>query len=126
MVETKDPPEKLELQKRDHGKVHICIDISCKVHTIFGVFSSDPVTDPELIELVEKLWELDENRLVPGDEFVLDLGGRTRFSKDGPDRADDPLFTSVKKSVFEKPTYKGMLSIFRGIFVITVSAQFFS
>ncbi len=71
---------------------------------------SEPVTDSELIALCEKLWDLDENRLVPDEDYELDLQGRTRFSYDGPDRADDPLFKSVNQNVFKRDTYKGNCS----------------
>ena len=58
---------------------------------------------------MEQLWELDENRLTPGVDYVLDLQGRTKFSYDGPDKAEDPLFAKVETDVFERPTYKGKL-----------------
>ena len=58
---------------------------------------------------MEQLWELDENRLTPGVDYVLDLQGRTKFSYDGPDKAEDPLFAKVEADVFERPTYKGKL-----------------
>ena len=75
----------------------------------FTLFCSNPaVEDPELVDLCEKLWDLDKNRLEPDKDYKLDLQGRTKYSYDGPDRAKDPLFEFVDESVFKRDTYKGL------------------
>jgi len=67
--------------------------------------------DGGLNNFCQQLWESDQNRLVPGQDYELDLGGRTRYSYNGPDMADDPLFTWVKPEVFERPTYKAFIKL---------------
>ena len=78
--------------------------------TNFVFFCSAPVTNTDLIDLCEKLWTLDKNRLTPDKDYKLDLQGRTRYSYDGPDRAKDPLFEHVDDKVFKRETYQGMKS----------------
>eukprot|EP00112_Aurelia_sp_Birch-Aquarium-sp1_P003691 Seg1415.11 transcript_id=Seg1415.11/GoldUCD/mRNA.D3Y31 product=Poly protein_id=Seg1415.11/GoldUCD/D3Y31 len=70
-----------------------------------------PVTDTDLIDLCEKLWTLDKNRLTPDKDYKLDLQGRTRYSYDGPDRAKDPLFEYVDDKVFKKETYQAFIAL---------------
>lgn len=70
-----------------------------------------PVTDQDLIDVCEKLWDLDENRLEPDVDYELDLQGRTRFSYDGPDKAKDPLFKFVDEKVFKRDTYKAFVAL---------------
>jgi len=73
--------------------------------------SNPPITDPELVDLCEKLWELDKNRLQPGVDYKLDLQGRTRYSYDGPDRAKDPLFEFVDSDALNRDTYKAFIAL---------------
>ena len=77
-------------------------------HPSLFSFHSAPVTDTDLIDLCEKLWMLDRNRLTPDKDYKLDLQGRTRYSYDGPDRAKDPLFEYVDDKVFKRETYEGI------------------
>lgn len=67
--------------------------------------------DRGLNNFLEQLWDLDENRLKPDVHYELDLQGRTRYSYDGPDRAEDPLFARVDRSVFQRPTYKAFIAL---------------
>jgi len=67
--------------------------------------------DRGLNNFLEQLWDLDENRLVPDKDYDLDLQGRTRYSMDGPDKAEDPLFAMVDPSVFQRPTYKAFMAL---------------
>lgn len=67
--------------------------------------------DRGLNNFLEQLWDLDENRLKPNVHYELDLQGRTRYSYDGPDRAEDPLFARVDRSVFQRPTYKAFIAL---------------
>merc|ERR1712119_71353 len=71
----------------------------------------EPYVNQGLSNFMQQLWECDENRLVEDTDYKLDLGGRTRYSYDGPDNADDPLFTWVKAEVFERPTYKAFVKL---------------
>eukprot|EP00164_Ancoracysta_twista_P012919 GFYU01020437.1.p1 GENE.GFYU01020437.1~~GFYU01020437.1.p1 ORF type:complete len:279 (-),score=93.05 GFYU01020437.1:196-1032(-) len=67
--------------------------------------------DPsDLSDYCDKLWELDVNRLVPGEDFEIDLqGGKRAFSR--ADMAADSLFKSVKDDVFQRPTYKAFYDL---------------
>ncbi|XP_065061961.1 uridylate-specific endoribonuclease B-like [Rhopilema esculentum] len=69
------------------------------------------VEDPKLIDLCEKLWDLDKNRLEPDKDYKLDLQGRAKYSYDGPDRAKDPLFEFVDENVFKRDTYKAFIAL---------------
>ena len=52
-----------------------------------------------------RLWELDENRLTPGEDYGLNVqGGKKSYWRD--DNARDPLFVFVKDEVFLKPTFR--------------------
>jgi poly(U)-specific endoribonuclease len=50
----------------------------------------------------QKLWDLDDNRLVP-DQYDIDVQDLTTR---GEDAARGPLFARVSEDVWEKPTYK--------------------
>jgi len=73
--------------------------------------SEEPLNDAGLRNFMQALWNSDENRLVPDQDYSLDPGGRTKFSLDGPDRADNPLFAFVKPEVFERRTYQAFLNL---------------
>ncbi len=58
-----------------------------------------------LEQAVQKLWELDANRLESGDDYVINVqGGKKPYWKE--DTATDPLFQSVDSEVWQRPTYK--------------------
>ncbi|XP_070556989.1 uridylate-specific endoribonuclease B-like [Ptychodera flava] len=66
----------------------------------------------DLSEIISKLWELDENQLTPGEDFSIDLQGKTKVYNDGrQDKASDPLFSFVKESVFKRETYKNFVAL---------------
>jgi len=67
--------------------------------------------DNDLRSFMEALWRADENRLVPNVDYRLDPGGRTRYSLEGPDQAEDPLFEYVNPEVFERPTFKAFVNL---------------
>ncbi|XP_019446017.1 PREDICTED: poly(U)-specific endoribonuclease-B-like isoform X2 [Lupinus angustifolius] len=70
--------------------------------------SEDELTD--LSRASEKLWDLDLNRLVPGNDYEIDCGeGKKVFQKD--DMAQGSLFTWVNDDVFRKPTFSRFLSL---------------
>jgi len=77
----------------------------------WGHNDEPPYENQGLSNFMQQLWECDENRLVQGTDYQLDIGGRTRYSFDGPDEADDPLFTWVKPEVFQRPTYKAFMAL---------------
>jgi len=61
---------------------------------------------------MQQLWDTDkDNRLVPDKHYKLDTQGRTRFSYDGPDKADDPLFSWVDEAALNRPTYKAFIKL---------------
>jgi len=47
----------------------------------------------ELTALAEEMWNNDKNALNSGSDYELDTQGKTRYSKEGIDKSDDPLFT---------------------------------
>lgn len=54
---------------------------------------NDKVTQcAEFTALAEEMWNSDDNALMVGSDYELDIQGKTRFSKEGIDKADDPLF----------------------------------
>lgn len=58
----------------------------------------------ELGEAVQNLWDLDANRLTPNEDYVMDVqSGKKPYYKE--DFAPDPLFTSVDRDVWKRPTY---------------------
>lgn len=58
----------------------------------------------DLSVAVNKLWELDLNRLAPGRDYEIDCGeGKKVYQKD--DMAEGCLFSWLSEEVFSKPTY---------------------
>lgn len=88
------------------------------------------VTQEELNELglaLEKVWQLDVNRLEPGTHYTLDLQ-EGKFSREEGmiilyvielifnhtflgDYAPDPLFSWVEESALERPTFKTFINL---------------
>ncbi|KAK3091238.1 hypothetical protein FSP39_018174, partial [Pinctada imbricata] len=64
--------------------------------------------DPELSEILTKLWELDSNKCYDGVEFEIDLQGYVKSGRHlERDRARYNLFAWVdEEKVFERKTYK--------------------
>jgi poly(U)-specific endoribonuclease len=58
----------------------------------------------------ERLWELDHNRLQPGEDYELDLQGEKNPS-DHRDVASRPLFKSVSPDLLNKPTFKAFQAL---------------
>ncbi|PIN17890.1 Placental protein 11 [Handroanthus impetiginosus] len=67
----------------------------------------------ELVDLskaLNKLWELDFNRLVPGKDYEIDCGeGKKVYQKE--DMAEGSLFSWLSDEVFKKPTYSRLCSL---------------
>mmetsp|Transcript_23034 Transcript_23034/g.50554 ORF Transcript_23034/g.50554 Transcript_23034/m.50554 type:complete len:305 (+) Transcript_23034:150-1064(+) len=57
-----------------------------------------------------KLWQLDENRVDPGEYYELNLQGGKSIGSSA-DAASEKLFTRVNKKIWEKPTYKLFYSL---------------
>jgi poly(U)-specific endoribonuclease len=70
-------------------------------------------TDEELADLgaaCNKLWELDVNRLAPGEDYRINLQrGKTPYQPG--DSAPGPLFEYVSPAVFRKPTYAAFVAL---------------
>jgi poly(U)-specific endoribonuclease len=64
-------------------------------------------TDEELNDLsvaCNRLWELDLNRLTPGQDYKIDCGeGKKLYNRE--DMSGDSLFKYLDQSVFQRPTY---------------------
>eukprot|EP00854_Cymbomonas_tetramitiformis_P011988 gene11988-14162_t len=57
-----------------------------------------------------RLWDLDSNRLVPGRDYVLDVGGgKKAYWSD--DKAAEPLFKHVEPNVFDLPTFRAFYDL---------------
>lgn len=78
-------------------------DLSPEVHP-----SQEEIND--ISAAGNKLWELDFNRLVPGEEYAINVQRGKKIYHDN-DAARDPLFTYVDAKVFERPTYKAFLAL---------------
>jgi poly(U)-specific endoribonuclease len=78
--------------------------------------------DVNLNEAVQELWNLDVNRLTPGADFVMNVqGGKKPYQKE--DDASEPLFTSVDKSVWNRPTYKTFYALLNNFKAETGEAE---
>lgn len=65
-------------------------------------------TDEELSDLslaCQKLWDLDENRLVCNKDYAINVQAGKKSYETG-DAAEEPLFSFVNKEVWQKPTYR--------------------
>lgn len=70
-----------------------------------GVTTPTPAELADLSAACQRLWALDDNRLHPGADYVLDLQGGKK-SYESHDAARGKLFASVSKAVWERPTYR--------------------
>eukprot|EP00238_Polyblepharides_amylifera_P012761 CAMPEP_0196591590 /NCGR_PEP_ID=MMETSP1081-20130531/70203_1 /TAXON_ID=36882 /ORGANISM="Pyramimonas amylifera, Strain CCMP720" /LENGTH=331 /DNA_ID=CAMNT_0041914995 /DNA_START=205 /DNA_END=1200 /DNA_ORIENTATION=+ len=70
-------------------------------------------TEEELGDLsmaCARLWDLDVNRLTPGEDYTLNVqAGKKSYWND--DKADDPLFQSVNTDVFRRPTFRAFYNL---------------
>lgn len=75
-----------------------------------------------LSEAVQHVWNCDANRLTPGDDFVLNVQtGKKPYMKQ--DTAHDPLFTSIDKAVWKRPTYAAFLALLDNYIAETGAAE---
>ncbi|KAL3619423.1 hypothetical protein CASFOL_036993 [Castilleja foliolosa] len=64
----------------------------------------------DLSEALNRLWELDLNRLVPGKDYEIDCGeGKKVYQKD--DMAAGSLFSWLNEEIFTRPTYSRFCSL---------------
>lgn len=64
----------------------------------------------DLSAAANRLWDLDDNRLQPGRDYVINLQGGTKVYKT-TDEAPDPLFTRLDEKIFQKPTFRTFISL---------------
>jgi len=75
-----------------------------------------------LSDAVQRLWDLDDNRLKPDDDYVLNVQkGKKPYWKD--DAAKDELFVSVKREIWKKPTYKAFSALLDNYIAETGEAE---
>jgi len=59
---------------------------------------------------LQHIWNLDHNRLTPDKDYVINVQkGKKPYQKF--DGASDPLFTSVERSAFQRPTYRTFIAL---------------
>ncbi|KAL7149982.1 hypothetical protein ABFS83_05G078300 [Erythranthe nasuta] len=64
----------------------------------------------DLSKALNKLWDLDSNRLVPGKHYEIDCGeGKKVYQKQ--DMAEGGLFSWLSEEVFTRPTYSRFCSL---------------
>jgi len=72
-------------------------------------------TDEELQDLsaaCARLWELDTNRLSPGQDYDINIQkGKSYYDDVHEDVAADPLFNFVSEDALKKPTYAKFISL---------------
>ena len=63
-----------------------------------------------LSEAVQEMWNLDDNRLTPNRDYVIDVQeGKKPYRKE--DAAEDPLFARVDRSALDRPTYRAFVAL---------------
>ncbi|XP_065670123.1 uridylate-specific endoribonuclease B isoform X2 [Hydra vulgaris] len=74
--------------------------------------SNNPPQDQQLLLLLNKLWQLDKNRLVYGREIQISVQGRVSWNENAvADLATRPLFGNINSLVLEKPTFKAFIKL---------------
>ncbi|KAL5017197.1 hypothetical protein ScPMuIL_006786 [Solemya velum] len=69
--------------------------------------------DPELSEILTKIWELDQNKCYPGTDYEIDLQGFVKSARCvTQDKAAETLFIWMdEEKVFERPTFKAFKAL---------------
>jgi poly(U)-specific endoribonuclease len=64
-------------------------------------------------QAAQYLWDLDINRLDPGADYKINVQRGKKWGEDGwrQDQGEDPLFVSVDRSAFARPTYKAFIAL---------------
>ena len=66
--------------------------------------------DASISKAVQHLWDLDVNRLDPGEDYVINVQSGKKPYWAGDD-ADEPLFTRVNERELQRPTYKTFIAL---------------
>jgi poly(U)-specific endoribonuclease len=78
--------------------------------------------DSSIEQAVQHLWDLDANRATPNVDYVINVqSGKKPYEKN--DGASDPLFTSVDKSLFRRPTYSALYALLDNYVAETGTAE---
>jgi poly(U)-specific endoribonuclease len=66
--------------------------------------------DVSLSDAIQKMWDLDVNRLTPGVDYNMNVqDGKKPYWKE--DSAPDPLFSYVDKNALKRPTYRAFMAL---------------
>lgn len=87
--------------------------ISCTLHYIrprpYELKKQMPL-NISVAEAVQHIWDLDDNRLDPNDDYKVNVqGGKKPYWQD--DSASDPLFSYVDRSALNRPTYRAFIAL---------------
>uniref|UniRef100_A0A7S1Y3M7 EndoU domain-containing protein n=1 Tax=Grammatophora oceanica TaxID=210454 RepID=A0A7S1Y3M7_9STRA len=66
--------------------------------------------DASIEKAVQHLWDLDNNRLHPNEDYVINVQ-RGKKPWQNEDSARQPLFTKIDTKVLRRPTYKAFLAL---------------
>lgn len=105
-----DDATNIKLLRCINAVVH-AFEISCYKPKPFNLRLEKTVDlNMNLEGAVQHLWDLDVNRLTPNDDYTINVGrGKKPYWKD--DSADMPLFSSVDRAVWKRPTYAAFLAL---------------
>ncbi|ESO92350.1 hypothetical protein LOTGIDRAFT_216792 [Lottia gigantea] len=69
--------------------------------------------DPELSEILTKLWEMDENKCYPGKDYEIELQGFVKSTRDtSRDFSRENLIQNLdEEDIFSRPTYKAFRAL---------------
>jgi poly(U)-specific endoribonuclease len=66
--------------------------------------------DASIEQALQHLWDLDVNRLKPGEDYVVNVqSGKKPYHKE--DGASEPLFTMVDTRALRRPTYQAFINL---------------
>ena len=83
-----------------------------------------PTTDElaHLSEACSRLWELDHHRLVPDQDYAINVQkGKNMYEQ--YDAANEPLFTFVDQAALRKPTYASFVALLDNYFAATGQSE---
>ena len=99
-----DRDTNVSLMKCINSIVH-ALEMTCMKPKPYELKADIPedMSDMSLAEALQTLWDLDLNRLTPGEDYQINVQeGKKAYWKE--DKAEDPLFTFVDNSAFRRPT----------------------
>ncbi|KAF2553279.1 hypothetical protein F2Q68_00037073, partial [Brassica cretica] len=113
-VGKKKPARQSHMVKKEQWQGYKCPaseqQYSDDVETHGGDLEPSQLELSGLSEACNKLWELDSNRLVPGNDYQIDCGDGKRVHERS-DMAEGLLFSWVSDEVFRKPTFARFCSL---------------